>query len=192
MRKINNLEILKPFLTFENEGDFYFLQIIKRKTENPEMPKSQRLVENYYIYNLEYLEDKFPIIIDLCEENKARAYLRLNRRNDEKIALQTLKSVAEHIANKSYKIRNCYDSACGKFMSEPNKKWLIDIDDTNFNEKSLLKTLKNEIRPIGDKLYAKIPTPNGYHLITRPFVVLDFVKKFKLDVHKDNPTILYT
>ena len=33
---INNLEIIKPLLNFENEGDFYMLYILKRKKDQPE------------------------------------------------------------------------------------------------------------------------------------------------------------
>ena len=181
-------------MTFENEGDFYFLELIKRKAENPEMPKSQRLIENFFIYNLEYLDEKKQEIIDLCTENKARAYLRLNRRNDKKVALETLRLVAENVASEQYKVRNCYDSACGKFCSEPKKKWILDIDDKDFDETEMLKILEKEIRPVdqGNKFYLKVPTPHGFHLITSPFDVGDFKKRgFQLDVHKDNPTILY-
>ena len=31
---VNNLELIKPLLKFEDEWDFYFLQIIQRKKDN--------------------------------------------------------------------------------------------------------------------------------------------------------------
>lgn len=42
-------------------------------------------------------------------------------------------------------------------------------------------------------IHAKIPTKHGYHLITSPFDLQEFQKRFdnKIDVHKNNPTILY-
>jgi hypothetical protein len=32
---IDNLELIKPLLSFEDENDFYYLQILKRKKDNP-------------------------------------------------------------------------------------------------------------------------------------------------------------
>lgn len=41
-------------------------------------------------------------------------------------------------------------------------------------------------------LFAEIPTMNGCHLITKPFNLQKFKEKFpKIDVHKNNPTVLY-
>ena len=33
---IDNLELIKPLLNFENEGDFYMLYVLKRKKDQPE------------------------------------------------------------------------------------------------------------------------------------------------------------
>ena len=42
------------------------------------------------------------------------------------------------------------------------------------------------------KIYAYIPTKNGYHIITKPFNLKQFKDKYPdIDVHKNNPTILY-
>lgn len=34
---INNLELIKPLLNFEQEGDFYMLYIFKRKKDQPDI-----------------------------------------------------------------------------------------------------------------------------------------------------------
>ena len=36
---IDNLEIIKQLLNFENEGDFYMLYVFKRKKDQPEGEK---------------------------------------------------------------------------------------------------------------------------------------------------------
>lgn len=42
------------------------------------------------------------------------------------------------------------------------------------------------------KIYTHIPTKNGYHIITKPFNLKQFKDKYPdIDVHKNNPTILY-
>ena len=33
---INNIELIKPLLNFDNEGDFYMLYVFKRKKDQPE------------------------------------------------------------------------------------------------------------------------------------------------------------
>jgi len=38
-----------------------------------------------------------------------------------------------------------------------------------------------------------VPTKSGVHIITRPFNLKKFKEKYpNVDVHKDNPTILYS
>ena len=191
---MNNREIIEnKILKFEFEGDFYFCQTILRKKENPETPKSERLINSYYIYSLLDLEKKWNDIVNDCETYDARAYLWVNRRNDEKIALQMLRVLAENIANKTYKTRKIYNSVCGKYASEPERKWIIDIDSKEYFNNYADKIVEyiNNISPHGDKLKAIISTPHGYHLITSPFDLQKFIQEWGVDVHKDNGTILY-
>ena len=42
------------------------------------------------------------------------------------------------------------------------------------------------------KFKALIPTKSGFHLITTPFDMSTFAKQYpNIDVHKNNPTLLY-
>jgi hypothetical protein len=42
------------------------------------------------------------------------------------------------------------------------------------------------------KIYTMVPTKTGCHLITKPFNMQTFKEKYPtVDIHKDNPTILY-
>ena len=80
---------------------------------------------------------------------------------------------------------------CGSYSNESNKKWIIDMDTTE-DFQLRISTILNPIEPIGNKVLCKIPTKNGYHLITSPFNVEKFKKLFpEVDIHKDNPTLLY-
>ncbi|WP_265091158.1 hypothetical protein, partial [Acinetobacter baumannii] len=54
------------------------------------------------------------------------------------------------------------------------------------------KEYLNECHRDAVYFYAEIPTMNGCHLITKPFNLQKFKEKFpEIDVHKNNPTILY-
>jgi hypothetical protein len=126
---VDNFEKIIPLLKFDSEDDFYHLQILMRKKENPHLGSNSYVVKTYYIRSIEYLLNKKDEIINLCEFNNARACINLNRRSFEKIAFHTLKKVTDQIMNKDFKsVRKAYESVCGGFSNEPEKKWVIDID----------------------------------------------------------------
>lgn len=68
---------------------------------------------------------------------------------------------------------------------------ICDIKDESKKDEIIEKYKKETLKKYF--IIAKIPTKNGYHLITRPFDVAKFQDKFLnyIDLHKNNPTILY-
>ena len=196
---IDNFELIKSLLKFESPDDFYHLQILKRKKENPELGSNSRVVKTYYVSSPEYLDKRKNEIIGLCEMNNARACINLNRRSFERIAFHTLKKVTDQIMNKDFKsVRKCYESVCGMYANEPEKKWVIDIDYKDIpseDERGIIfNYIKLLIKETGnDENITIVPTKNGEHWITRPFNLAMFRENYggTLEVHKDNPTILY-
>lgn len=195
---IDNFDIIKGLLKFESPDDFYHLQIIKRKKENPELGSNSYVVKTYYIKSVEYLEKKRTEIINLCEFNNARACINLNRRSFERLAFHMLKKVTDQIMNKDFKsVRKAYESVCGAYSNEPNKKWIIDIDYKDISEEErgvIFNYIQLLIKETGkDETITIIPTRNGKHWITSPFNLGIFRENYggTIDVHKDNPTILY-
>ena len=68
----------------------------------------------------------------------------------------------------------------------------MDIDTKDMRFVSIVADEINTLQPSGDKIVATIPTRSGYHLITTPFRLDTFnVNHPDIDVHKNNPTILY-
>ena len=203
---INNFKLLEPLLEFTNPGDCYFIQFLKRHKDNPEMTRNMVNVDNMFIYSLEEYREKEQTIIDICNVHNARAYIRVNRRNTEKLALNTLVKVSNLILNKDYKsVKNAFLSAAGENSSEPIKRWVVDIDGRNEMEtycannyvKYIIEGLhiecnKNSKQGIY-KILLEVPTRNGVHLITNPFNLEKFRQQYSLplDIHKDNPTVLY-
>ena len=47
---------IKDLLVFENDDDFFYLQILQRKKENPQLGSNSRVIKNYYINNLDLTE----------------------------------------------------------------------------------------------------------------------------------------
>lgn len=198
---VNNFEQIKKMLTFASEDDFYHLQIIKRKKEHPELGSNSYVVKTYYISSVEYLELKKDEIINLCDFHNARACINLNRRSFEKIAFHAMQKIANQLMNRDFRsVRKCYESVCGANSNEPNKKWIIDIDDVSIDAMAhapMVQRLVNRVKELqgmaeGQPFLEAVRTKSGFHLIASPFRLDIFKSEFPtIDVHKDNPTILY-
>jgi hypothetical protein len=201
---INNAHLIRPLLKFESPNDFYFLQLLKRRKDNPDLERDMNVLGDYYIYSLEQFDNLMPKIIKICNDENARAYFRLNRRDAKKVGLQMLKRITDLIISENYRpIKNSYASIAGEFHSDPDKTWLIDIDWIDYENfpgaiekiKEIISNLQIEAKR--EPLMIEIPTKNGFHIITRPFNIsklnqlLIMGKLPQMDSHKDNPTILY-
>lgn len=304
---INNFDIIEPLLKFERDGDYYFLEIIKRskdghkrcngdnharlikdicidasskktqsrcmkniicmfvyvivlsvnivmmlsavnddcifesigyavwacvfgimlvryekkvKTARPgkvlvEVPDNMSIdlfEKEYSTYSMESLERHKDEIIKLCDDNYARAYIRLNRRNIHSTAM----ALAEEIINKERKHDTMANpdkmlsSIKGRTPDEPDKTWIVDLDwekDVDGNpviDEEYVKKIVDMIESCtyadkkGNRIVAQVPTKNGRHLISRPFNRQEFKQKMNaaglqpIDIHEDNPTILYS
>jgi hypothetical protein len=189
---VDNFEQIKSLLKFDDEDQFYLVQIIKRKKDNKELGSNSHVVKFYYIKSAEDLDKNKEEMVLLANFHNARVCVNLNKRSFEKTAFHTLKKITDQILNKDFKnVRKAYNSVCGMHAGELDKTWIIDIDEKGRCANQVLKDL-DEIQPIGDKLIAIIETKNGVHLITRPFNIQKFKEWFPdIDVHKNNPTIIY-
>lgn len=219
---IDNFDIIKKLLKFEDKDDFYFLQIIQRKKDGNDVPSANngyRTIKTYYIRSLEDFDRRKPAIIQLCEQNNARAYFNLNVRNAREVALTAAKAyidlVREDRCSQGHRV---YDHACGVTPKMGVKKlWIVDVDTKDEEKIKKLDALICNCRsafsvghPIAppcyfDNVVAKIPTPHGYHLITHGFDVSELRKLLQQEglmftedemkeicaIKKDNPTILY-
>ena len=201
---IDNFKLLRPAFQFKSDDDFYFLQIIKRKKEHPDMPKSVKVVHVFYITSLNKLDELEKEIKDLCTYHNARAYINLNKRSFKALAFQMLKQVTDCIISGEYQyVRKSFNTVCGRFHAEDktDKKWIVDIDTKDECFMKHVKTVVTSCDPQGTKIHYEIPTKNGWHLITRPFNILQFQERFMIqdtenttlvDIHKNNPTVLFT
>ena len=191
---IDNFEKIKEFLNF-NEGEFYFLQILKRKKENPEQTGNSKVIKTYYISNFEYLNSIEEEVKSLCHFFNARAYIGLNRRNSKKVALYMLKEVTDLILNEQYDaVKNAYNTCCGQY-TVGDKIWIVDIDDKSDSIVNKFTTAINQCQSGYDQIIlGTLPTINGWHLLTRPFNLKQlkpFLSIYPADIHKNNQTLLY-
>jgi len=193
---IDNFEIIKPMLKFESEDDFYFVQILQRKKDNPDGAhgnnNSTRLIKAYYINSTEHLDSLKDEMIFFANHFNARVGLNLNKRSYEKTAFNTLKKVAEVMHNKDFQmVKRAWNTSCG-IHNGTDKIWLLDIDQIDMEYVNQVKMFVNGVFPQIDKILGLIPSKSGFHLITKGFDLRDFSIKYpEIEVHKNNPTNLY-
>ena len=70
---INNFQAIRDLLTFGDEDKFYFIQIFKRRKDNPDMKKDMVIIDNYFVYELEHFNGLEEKIIKQCID-----WLRVN------------------------------------------------------------------------------------------------------------------
>lgn len=192
---INNIELIKPLLNFNNEGDFYMLYVLKRKKDQPEGEKdnhqSVRTIRSYCIKSIEQLEKRYDEIMMMCEMFKARAYIHVQKQNHKDVSLEMIVALAQKIRDGQHEQQGLFDSVVGQLKTY-EKRWIIDVDDKDTKELVRMTAALKVTRPEGDKLEAVIPTKSGYHLITKRFDVQMFENIFPhIDIQKKNPTLLY-
>lgn len=197
----DNFKLIETLLDFTDPNSFYFIQIIKRRKENPHMKTGQAILDNFYVYektDLVKLKDK---IVDRCIKHNARAYINLNKLDLERIAMYTQKNIVDLVIQGQFKaVKNAYSTACGNHTSEKAKRWVIDVDEKDLpflsKIRELIQSLHLEIPKNSYKIVAEIPTKSGVHIISEPFNLKKFNDELGLHntmitVHKNSPTLLY-
>jgi hypothetical protein len=196
---IDNLELIKPLLSFD-EGYFYVLYVMTSNKDLgitvPEKAQKHRVIKEYYIESLDYLEKKYEEIKKLCGVFNARAYINLNRVNKEKLGLEILEQLTIKLKHKDSNYFNVLSKAIGNCKTD-NRVWVVDLDSLENQLENKVLELVNSVQPLEEnKVLGIIPTPNGKHILTKPFNVMEFAKlsknlKLKIDIQKNNPTLLY-
>jgi hypothetical protein len=199
---INNKNLIIPLLTFPHKDSFYFVQILQRKKDHKGTTlggsnNNSRLIKAYYITSVEKLEVMWEEMVKLAEVFDARVSINLNPRSFEKTAFACMQKIANQMMNKDfYNVRKAYDSVCGVYQDELDKRWIIDIDKEDLtytgNIHELINSLHKEITNKDYKVLARIPSKSGMHIITNPFNIEKFSQVFpKIEIHKNNPTNCY-
>lgn len=195
---IDNFKLIEPLLTFPNDDIYYHLQIIQRKKDCPEIGSNNRVIKSYFICKIESLEKIKQEVINLCKLFNARVYINLTPKSLKKTTLLQIKYLSERLyMNDLKKIWKSWNSCAGEIKGEENR-WVVDIDGptngeiSEFIEYQCEPIVKNFNGYVISKIIEYVPTKNGYHIITTPFNLQQFKEKYPdIDVHKNNPTLLY-
>ena len=192
---VDNFSQIRERLVFESDDDYYFIQILIRAKDDKSLGSNNKLIKTYTIKSKEHL-DKYEVEIkNICDSFKARAYIHLTKRSFKKVALLMMKELCDRITNDQCpEIAKVFNTASGNYNDSKTKTWVVDIDEKNNMRfvNDVIRYIDDKCAPVGNKFVTIIPTPNGYHIITKPFNVDQFKMQYPMiDVHKNNPTILY-
>lgn len=210
------LNLLKPLVTFE-ENEFVFVQILQRRKDNPGLELGVKRIKSFTFYNWQELEKQFDRIVELCDLNNARAYIRLNKQNSVDVSLRCIEEISKNLRQgHPDNNRNVWDSVSG----QGGKKdwWVLDLDTEHLDlfediynaigEEYIRRTGKElsfrernaECYHINTYMLKVNETKSGLHLICKPFDVR-ILEKFNkelsakqlptIQIQKDANTILY-
>lgn len=152
----------------------------------------QRLLRTYYVDSLEYFDRKIPAIKELCETNKARAYILPQVRNNFECLLSLGEKVLETIrmGNYSAKPEHLLRSAYCEYHKSRDKRWILDLDKDSMTEykykvnfggssfsvkewtvDEVMALVRRNLEKCGkDPAQAYVvPTKSGCHIVTSPF-----------------------
>ena len=190
---IDNFKLIKPFLEFPNDDIYYHLQVLRRGKDHPELPAANRVIKPYFICSLESLDYVEDEIKKLCEFFGARAYINLAPKSIKKTTMLQLKYLAQRAYEGDFKkIWKSWNICAGEIKGEESR-WVVDIDSNNIKWNYVMDDIDTlEPYSINTKYITNIPTKSGWHIITTPFNLQQFKEKYPdIDVHKNNPTLLY-
>jgi hypothetical protein len=216
MTFVDNFDLLAKAL-FPNgpcpEGEFYFVQILVRGKDGNHVNgnNKNRLVRFYCVKSAEKLQELKPEIESLCQLHNARAYIHPTPRSEKEVAAVMMEeAMHEFVVGNYHVFRRLYSTACGKSYVQAKKLFVIDIDKLPGESASdfcarfdrlaeIVEGCRGKTDPVKQnrKAVMSVPTKSGAHLITLPFDVGQFQTVLQerglpaIDVHKNNPTVLF-
>ena len=209
--ELDNFQNVREIMNFTKPGDtIYFVEIIKRKKDNPDMTGSREFIKQFYFKNEAEFTNAESSIKTLCQQLGARAYIYLNARSKAAIDKYTAiykdrfrknRNMARHFGN------NPMAFAAGRSFDAPDRPLcFVDIDSDDFKDISMAMKI---IQDAGIKpLFAYRSMNNGLHIILpnkEDAKKLDFspingnldgLSQFyknnaKVSLEIDKPTLLY-
>lgn len=214
---VDNFKIIRPLLKFENPGDCYYVQLLRRQSDDPKIGgvpdpayhgnMHSRSIKDYFISSLEHFDEVENEIKTICDVFNVRAYIRLNKRTFKDISMVIFKHITEEICSGETFAPPLHlvARAAGRANAAgKSKTWIVDVDAEFVPYKQAVREMIEMCEPFQSANdIVEIQTKNGFHLITKPFNTSrmdELWQSFctennidlpRFDIHKDNPTILY-
>jgi hypothetical protein len=202
--QVNNFDLIYNFLKDKTllENEFYSIEIMKRRKENPNLPVGSLFLKSYEIFSIDELSLYQQEIVDLCAQHNARAYINLSKKNLKKIALQTMSKTAQSIESDNLHIKKIYNKCLHRnHVGKPYLVIDVDWEDVILDAMSSIEVAAEikakvqqglELSKVEDKTILEVPTKNGLHFICMPFKLDSFQESYpKIQVHRNALTLLF-
>lgn len=163
MAKVDNFAIIRKLLKFANPGDCYYLQLLRRQSDDPMIDGKpdpnyhgnmhSRSIKDYFIPSLEYFDQKEDEIKGLCDQFNVRAYIRLNKRNYQQISFAIMKHITEQLVsgqtfNSPFSLVASAAGNCN--CAGDSKTWILDLDAEYLPHKRVIYDMLFQCKPIMD------------------------------------------
>ena len=196
---IDNFNAVAPwFDNLSDQGDFFFVQVMQRNKEKNNVGSSGYVIKDYHFFDKETFLSKKEEITTLCKAFNARAYFWINPRNCKEVQYEIIREALEAIELGTHKLFKCVSRALGrKRCNKYKSKWILDFDTKDWSLINKYLDLVRKCRPNVNKILYYVPTVNGIHVITLGFDLEQFKQELaiakldNIDIHKDNPSVLY-
>lgn len=196
---VDNFDRIGEIMDFDDENTFYWVQIIKRRKDNPEIDDDYTQYGSYCFYSYESLLKAKDDLIKTSHVHNARIVLWVNRRDIKELGLYMAQVTLEYIQSKQYKaLPRTFEHTCGKHRKKGiDTYYIVDVDSKDPQYLNKITELIYKNAPKDFELRIILPTIHGYHIICTGFNLSKFGDECvinnidKPDIHKDNPTVLY-
>lgn len=180
-KEIDNFDKVANALNISNPDQFYFVQIIRRKKDNPDAKfRYAEYPKSWDVHNAQELMALKDEIKKLCTLYNARAYIRLNPRSHKLTDANAAEMIKRSLrTNCSLNTEIAHAMAAGhSFKTRQHTKdfpvSMIDIDTT---DKGIQQKVLNQLQQNGIQILFTYETLNGgLHIVmpNRDACKLDF------------------
>lgn len=177
---VDNFDKIREYMERQlldwKEGDCYYVQLLRRQSDDPMIDGQKdlkyngnmhsRSIKDYLVKSIDHLNKIEDDIKLLCKTFNVRAYISLNKRNYKQIAMQMMKQIAEQAASgdsfsSPFKV---VSSAAGlSNCAGKNKTWLLDIDKEYVEHEQEIIDMILECEPYKSRIDENVEAWCGLH-----------------------------
>lgn len=195
---MDNFDKILPLLTGVWETYTYpisfHVQVLQRKKDGHQIGHNNqiRTIAEWFIHSENTLMRLKPAIKSLCELYDARCYISINGKTDEAVLWGIAETSMKYIKNKQMTFKGMVSHVHDTCNGHGTKQWIVDVDDLSVDLEQLISNI-NLCRSgtPNNNVICQVPTKNGIHLITNPFDLSQIQLPAKVEIKKNNSTLLY-
>ena len=171
----DNKDKIKDLLKFDNSNNdctYYYVQIIKRRKDNPDLERNEIKIGSFFLTDENKLEEYWNFIKERADKENARVYISLNPRSLRRFTALCLMEYSKRVMNNSFDKSWKIPDSCALNKNSiktrgitDSGRWVVDVD-SNSEE---IKNGVGEFIKTHTKILHILKTPNGFHLIVSPF-----------------------